>query len=240
MSGTIRSCPDFGDAVCPRQTLSRTTSCPPARSTSRHLSPRISPARSPAWAASRKASRWLAVATARMRGDILVGERVRDLRARLRHGRASGRAFEIARLDGEAAQYGPEHDVHLAPRLRLRPTLDALRIELPHHFRIDLVEAKVPDPRQEEPSSNRLYPWIVDGLSRVGAKVRRYSAATSVKTGRAFGFGGRSSFGLSPPPVGDPVETRRASRRRSSARAAASICTSASRRNRPCDPSGFV
>jgi hypothetical protein len=83
-------------------------------------------------------------------GDILVGERVRDLRARLRHGGHRGRAFEIARLDGEAPQNRPEHDVHLAPRLGLRPTLDALRIELPNHFRIDLVEAKVPDPRQEE------------------------------------------------------------------------------------------
>jgi len=52
-------------------------------------------------------------------GDILVGGRVRDLRARLRHGGHRGRAFEIARRDGEAAQNGPEHDVHLAPRLRL-------------------------------------------------------------------------------------------------------------------------
>ena len=38
----------------------------------------------------------------------------------------------------------------LAPRLGLRSALDALCVELPHHLRVDLIEAKTSDPRHEE------------------------------------------------------------------------------------------
>ena len=129
--------------------------------------------------------------------------------------------------------------MHLAPRLGLRPALDALRIELPHHFRIDLVEAKVPDPRQEEAVEQPLVPVDRGRLESGRCEGSQVLGCDLLENGPRLRLRRALFLRVSPPPVGDPVETRRASRRRSSARAAASICTSASRRNRPCDPSGF-